>query len=82
MYLVEALNTYKEKNIPDMVLGRIPEPGEQFEVNEARLAVLLGSNPYSLTFVKVVKEPTKEEIKEEVKEEPKPKRTIKKKKTK
>lgn len=78
MYLVEALDTYKVKNIPDKVLERIPEPGEQFEVTEERLKILLGDNPYKLIFVKVVREP----IKEEVKEEPKPKKTIKKKKTK
>lgn len=79
MYLVEALDTYKENNIPDNVLGRVPEPGEQFEVTEERVTVLLGANPYNKAFVKIVKEPIKEE---EPKEEPKPKRTIKKKKTK
>ena len=78
MYLVEALDTYKLRNIPDKVLERIPEPGEQFEVTEERLTVLLGANPYNVAFVKLIKEP----IKEEIKEEPKPKKTIKKKKTK
>ena len=82
MYLVEALDTYETLGIPDNILGRIPKAGEQFEVTEARLTVLLGANPFNKTFVKLIKEPVKEEIKEEIKEEPKPKRTIKKKKTK
>ena len=74
MYLVEALDTYKEKNIPDKVLERIPEPGERFEVPKERLDILLGKNSYNLVFVKLIEEPKVEE--------PKPKRTIKKKKTK
>ena len=74
MYLVEALDTYKEKNIPDKVLERIPEPGETFEVSKERLDVLLGKNNYNLVFVKLLKEPEKET-------EVKPKRTKKKKKT-
>ena len=78
MYLVEALDTYRANNLPDKILGKIPNEGEQFEVTEERLKILLGDNPYKLIFVKVVREP----IKEEVKEEPKPKKTIKKKKTK
>lgn len=72
MYLVEALDTYKEKGIPDMKLERVPEPGERFEVSKERLDVLLGNNSYKLPFVKVIEEP---------KEEVKPKKTIKKKKT-
>lgn len=72
MYLVEALDTYKENNIQDNVLGRIPAPGEQFEVCKERLEVLLGNNSHKLVFVKVIKAP----------EEKQEKRTIKKKKTK
>ena len=63
MYLVEALDTYKTRNIPDKELQRIPEPGEKFEVSKERLDVLLGNNSYNLVFVKLVEEP-KEEKKE------------------
>ena len=75
MYLVEALDTYKENNIADNVLGRIPMPGEQFEVSKERLEVLLGKNGHNLTFVKIIKEPEEEPIVEK-------KKPIKKKKTK
>ena len=74
MYLVEALDTYEKHNIPDNKLNRIPKPGEQFEVSKERLDVLLGNNSYNLVFVKLIEEPKQEEVK--------PKRTIKKKKTK
>lgn len=74
MFLVEALDTYKEKNIPDLVLGRIPEPGEKFEVTKERLDILLGKNDFGLEFVKLVEQP-KEEPKKEVK---KPRTTKKK----
>ena len=66
MFLVEALDTYKEKNIPDLILRRIPEPGEQFEVSKERLDILLGKNDFGLEFVKLVEKP-KEEPKKEVK---------------
>ena len=75
MYLVEALDTYKENNIQDNVLGRIPAPGERFEVSKERLDILLGKNKHNLVFVKQVEEPKKEEPKKE-------KKPIKKKKTK
>ena len=77
MYLVEALDTYKTRNIPDKALQRIPEPGEKFEVSKERLDVLLGNNSYNLAFVKLVEEP-KEEKKEEKKEVKPIKRTKKK----
>ena len=73
MYLVEALDTYKEHSIADNTLGRIPAPGEQFEVSKERLDVLLGKNTHNLVFVKVIKEP---------KEAPKGKKSVKKKRTK
>lgn len=79
-YLVEALKTYEEKSIEDGVLKRIPEVGEQFEVDKERLEVLLGDNPYKVAFVKLVKE-IKEEAKDNNKED-KPKTTTKKKVTK
>lgn len=74
MYLVEALDTYKEHSIQDNVLGRIPAPGEQFEVSKERLDILLGKNNHQLVFVKLIKEPEEEPKKE--------KKPIKKKKTK
>jgi glycosyltransferase involved in cell wall biosynthesis len=61
-YLVEALNTYEERKIEDGVLKRIPDVGEQFEVDKERLNILLGDNAYKVAFVKLVKE-NKEEIK-------------------
>lgn len=72
-YLVEALDTYKRRNIQDGVLGRIPETGEQFEVDKARLDSLLGDNGYNEVFVKLIKEIKEEkaEPKKEVKKEPK-----------
>jgi len=69
-YKVRALPKYKELNVDDKNLQRIPEPGEEFEVTKERLDVLLGDNGYKEVFVEVV-----EEIKPE---EPKP--TTKKKK--
>lgn len=57
--LVEALETYKKNNIRDNELGRVPEPGERFEVTEERLKVLLGNNTHNQVFVKVVEEKIK-----------------------
>lgn len=56
---VEALDTYKRLNVDDAFLGRVPEEGEQFEVDKERLNVLLGNNSYKQPFVKIV-EPVKE----------------------
>lgn len=57
---VEALNTYEKNNIRDKELCRIPKCGEQFEVDEKRLKVLLGDNDYNLTFVKLVNKENEE----------------------
>ena len=54
MILVEALNTYEKNSIKDLELNRVPKTGEQFEVTEERLKVLLGENKHKKTFVKVV----------------------------
>ena len=59
-YLVEALNVYKDKNIKDNELNRIPEEGEQWVVSSERKEVLLGNNKHNIVFIKVI-----EEIKEE-----------------
>lgn len=65
MKLVEALVTYKEKKVKDKELNRIPEPGEQFEVTEERLEVLLGNNSHNTAFVKVIEETEDIESKKE-----------------
>ena len=77
IYLVEALDTYEKNNISDNGLGRVPRVGEQFEVYEERLNVLLGNNEHGLVFVKLV-----EKYEQEEKVENKPEKKIKKKKTK
>lgn len=59
MIKVEALDTYQRLKIDDVMLGRVPKEGEQFEVDKERLNVLLGENPYHIPFVKIV-EPVKE----------------------
>ena len=59
-YLVEALNVYKDKNIKDNELNRIPEEGEQWVVSSERKEVLLGNNKHNIVFIKDI-----EEIKEE-----------------
>ena len=55
-FLVEATEEYKLHNITDTGLGRIPEPGEQWEVEKDRLDVLLGENPQGRVYVKLIKE--------------------------
>lgn len=80
-YLVEALDTYRLKNLYDANLGRVPEEGEQFIVDKARLDILLGENKYNIPFVKVIeeiKEEKQEEITIEEKTTKKPKTTKKK----
>lgn len=59
-YLVEALSTYKDRNITDSVLNEVPEKGRRFEVDADRLDTLLGNNDMGLVFVKLVEEPKKE----------------------
>lgn len=80
-YLVEALDTYRLKNLYDANLGRVPKEGEQFIVDKARLDILLGENKYNIPFVKVIeeiKEEKQEEITIEEKTTKKPKTTKKK----
>lgn len=59
---VEALDTYEKYNVTDNELKRIPKAGEQFEVTQERLYVLLGDNDANRVYVKVI-EPVKEEEK-------------------
>lgn len=54
--LVKATNKYKELNVKDSQLDRIPEAGEKFEVTEERFKVLTETNQYNVAFVEKVKE--------------------------
>lgn len=54
--LVKATNKYKELNLKDNVLGRMPNEGEQFEVTEERYKVLTQTNKYNAVFVEKVEE--------------------------
>ena len=58
-FVVEALDTYKQKKLIDAELGRRPEPGERWEVSKERMELLTGNNPQGLQFVRVIE--TKEE---------------------
>ena len=53
-YKVKALPFYQEKKLRDGELGRVPKPGEVWDVSYDRLMVLLGDNKYQQPFVKVV----------------------------
>ena len=52
--LVKATNKYKELNITDKELNKIPEEGEKFEVTEERYKVLTKTNQYKVVFVEKV----------------------------
>lgn len=69
---VIALNTYETLNIKDNVLNKVLPEGFEFEVDDDRLKVLLGANPFKKVFVKLAEE-VKEE-KQETEETPKPKK--------
>lgn len=62
---VRALDTYKRLKLQESTLKRIPNPGEEFIVDDKRAKILLGDNLFKQVFV--------EEVKEEVAELPKPK---------
>lgn len=53
-YKVQALPFYQEKGLRDGELGRVPRPGETWDVSYDRLMILLGDNQYKQPFVKVV----------------------------
>ena len=57
--LVKATNKYKELNIADKELNKIPEEGEEFEVTEERYKVLTKTNQYKVVFVEKVEEENK-----------------------
>ena len=52
--LVKATNKYKELNITDKELNKIPEEGEEIEVTEERYKVLTKTNQYKVVFVEKV----------------------------
>lgn len=56
MVKVVALDTFSKNNIKAKELKRIPKAGEEFEVLEERLEILLGKNTYKKVFVKVIEE--------------------------
>lgn len=61
IYKVQALSTYKDKQICDGQLGRIPEIGEQWNVDYERMITLTGGNDKKLKFVKVVSKTIKKD---------------------
>ncbi len=54
--LVKATNKYKELNLQDKELKRIPEEGEIFEVANERFKVLTKDNEFKEVFVEKVEE--------------------------
>ena len=62
---VIALNTYKVLGVQDKEHGRIMDEGEEFEVSEERLNVLLGKNAYKKAFVKLAKAEKQDVVEEE-----------------
>ena len=54
--LVKATNKYKELNLQDKELQRIPEEGEEFEVSNERFKVLTKDNGFKEVFVEKVEE--------------------------
>jgi hypothetical protein len=56
---VKATNKYKELNIQDNELGRIPKAGEEWEVTEERYKVLTETNKFNTVFVEKVKDKKK-----------------------
>lgn len=53
---VKATNKYKELNVKDSQLDRIPEAGEEFEITEERYKVLTETNKYKAVFVEKIEE--------------------------
>lgn len=64
-YLVRANENWKNKNLKcnDFNPKRVPEVGEEWEVDGARLETLLGDNKYKVAFVEVINQ-IEEEITE------------------
>lgn len=54
IYTVEALSAYQNNKLVDAELGRIPEPGEVWDVSKERFDLLAGENKRGIQFVKLV----------------------------
>lgn len=82
LHKVKALDTYQKLKVKDASIDEILPVGFEFEVDDARLKVLLGDNKYKVAFVEEVKEEVepKEEVKEETEEVVEKKQSKKKKK--
>lgn len=52
--LVKATNKYKELNVQDKELQRIPNEGEVFEVSDERFKILTKDNEFKEVFVEEV----------------------------
>ena len=77
--LVKATNKYKELNLQDKELKRIPDEGEEFEVSEERYKVLTETNEYNEVFIeKVEQEEVIETTTKKIKKETAVKKTIEK----
>ena len=55
-FLVRCTNQWKIESLINNDIGNIPEEGYEYVVNEERLDVLLGNNPYRVKFAEIVKE--------------------------
>ena len=55
-YLVRATKQWMIDSLVDSDLGFMPQEGYEYEIDEDRLDVLTGNNPYSSVYVEVVKE--------------------------
>lgn len=77
--LVKATKKYKELNLQDKELKRIPDEGEEFEVSEERYRVLTETNEYNEVFIeKVEQEEVIETTTKKTKKETAVKKTIEK----
>ena len=54
IYTVEALSAYQNNKLMDAELGRIPEPGEVWDVSKERFDLLAGANDRNIQFVKLI----------------------------
>lgn len=55
-YKVRATSAYKENNMIDLELNKIPDEGEEWVVDALRKDKLCGENDYNVVFAKVIEE--------------------------
>jgi hypothetical protein len=55
MHKVRATDAYKKFRTKDAILDRIPNPGEEWEVDYDRMQLLLGENKKHIKFVEEVR---------------------------